>query len=651
MHLKLTAAHDVSRAWVQVGIAVYNVPLGVTNIPVLCILSMYLLLGLGTDGIFVFVNALARSYKEDAEGPAQQRTTNATERLSELLNERASKGDDGERNSNRQDEQQADAEQKGAEGLEPERLSERVSSRRTQSSAKLRRDDLGSMRGVKFFGRQDPAHDAHLLESILEAEGEAEAARDLAHKRKEHNDMVLKQTEKSWKRWAERAREPMKEEEHPATHGHGRATMLLRNKPKSSVALLGSNGIVLQTPAPAKLPAPRRISSAHALLGRARLDEQRKPAVKSKARWAKRFGEGVGKSNQATTATTSPSNRRSHRDGAEEQADSAAAAGTLLSREAPESSRRKLRSSMLQHGSAPHVQRQTQSKASSEIVVAPPAVLLTGEAHLEAEEALTEKNALEDVTSRLSAGLQMLSHALEPRHSTIMESSSEQLPAPSTPPPSPPGDELGEPLSWIVRCKEVPATPRNLTQLRSLFEAGTIGPDTQLVSMQARPLSTLRDHLPLAPVSDASAVESMSSARLPGMAARDAVITAEHDAHIPESPTRRQVLSGRVVPAQESKTAPTHMSSRRGFNQEAEAKIVARGLSEGSGVLTLTLSTTTVCFAAGIDSPLTIIRQFSLMQTTVMIAYCILSKFCAPLPHGPLRPLPPRCLACPNPWA
>ena len=46
----------------QVGIAVYNVPLGVEKVPVLCILSMYLLLGLGTDGIFVFVNALARSY-------------------------------------------------------------------------------------------------------------------------------------------------------------------------------------------------------------------------------------------------------------------------------------------------------------------------------------------------------------------------------------------------------------------------------------------------------------------------------------------------------------------------------------------------------------------------------------------------------------
>ena len=47
----------------QVGIAIYNVPFGVKNVPVLCIFNMYmfmyLLLGLGTDGIFVFVNSPA----------------------------------------------------------------------------------------------------------------------------------------------------------------------------------------------------------------------------------------------------------------------------------------------------------------------------------------------------------------------------------------------------------------------------------------------------------------------------------------------------------------------------------------------------------------------------------------------------------------
>ena len=66
-HAALYTHSPLSTLIPQVGIAVYNVPLGVEDVPILCMLSMYLLLGIGTDGIFVFVNSLARSYEEHRE--------------------------------------------------------------------------------------------------------------------------------------------------------------------------------------------------------------------------------------------------------------------------------------------------------------------------------------------------------------------------------------------------------------------------------------------------------------------------------------------------------------------------------------------------------------------------------------------------------
>ena len=92
--------------------------------------------------------------------------------------------------------------------------------------------------------------------------------------------------------------------------------------------------------------------------------------------------------------------------------------------------------------------------------------------------------------------------------------------------------------------------------------------------------------------------------------------------------TARKVIATERI----SSPAPTAVAryQRPTLDHKTEAKIVAQGLAEGGGVLTLTLTTTTVCFAAGIDSPLTVIRQFSLMQTLIMLAYCTLSKF---IPH------------------
>ena len=57
-----------------VGIAVYNVPqaLGVESVPILCMLSRFLLLGIGADGIFVYVNCLANAYEDYMERHKQE---------------------------------------------------------------------------------------------------------------------------------------------------------------------------------------------------------------------------------------------------------------------------------------------------------------------------------------------------------------------------------------------------------------------------------------------------------------------------------------------------------------------------------------------------------------------------------------------------
>lgn len=73
-----------------------------------------------------------------------------------------------------------------------------------------------------------------------------------------------------------------------------------------------------------------------------------------------------------------------------------------------------------------------------------------------------------------------------------------------------------------------------------------------------------------------------------------------------------------------------------------EATIIARGLAQGGRVLVLTISTTTLSFAAGIESPLSVIRQFSLMQTMIMLAYCALSTRMLQPRHKTDRHLPAR---------
>ena len=65
---------------------------------------------------------------------------------------------------------------------------------------------------------------------------------------------------------------------------------------------------------------------------------------------------------------------------------------------------------------------------------------------------------------------------------------------------------------------------------------------------------------------------------------------------------------------------------RTKLHPHVEAEIVKQGLEEGSSVLMLTMCTTTVCFAAGISSPVQSICQFSLMQTMILLSYCTLSE-------------------------
>ena len=683
------------------GIAVYNVPLGVENVPVLCILSMYLLLGLGTDGIFVFVNALARSYNEHANEPAAQRAAKAAERLSERVSERHSKrhselaGDTEEPMDSEPDAKKGDP----AHLSEPasnrhsartsNRPSETATSRISQraskvpSFAKLQRSEIGSIRGVKLLGGKDQARDALLLESILYAEREAEAARKLAREQKEHTDATLKHVEQGWKRWAARAREhEWMEEEEPAVSGQqGRATMLLSDKSRSSVALLGARALGAQDPTaalpPTRLPVPRRVTSAHAMLAATERTPQPKPPMmvarqlqsQKMLAMATKFGASLRKvitkdSDWASVANALPS-RRSHRDGAEEQG----SARESYSREAPPASRRKRQPVFSETGIA--VKTPTDAKLHDawhddqtddgvnedprrgQSIVEPTEIGHTSN-ELAGESARISSNELAEVSARiLRTGVMLLSNAVQATQATIQESPNEGLPmdppSQATPPPSPPGKEHGvheeEELRWIVRSRDVPATPRNLAQLHELLADGTITLDTQLFCTQEMPLSTLRDHLSVAveeaPEVPDEAIQATppAAADLPRYETLAASRSTSHSPWLFLSPAasqsapensetgrvrrRRWRRAGRGVA---TTAAATRIElSHPKLDPEVEANIVARGLAEGSGVLTLTLTTTTVCFAAGIDSPLTVIRQFSLMQTLIMLAYCVLS--------------------------
>ena len=675
----------------QVGIAVYNVPLGVEKVPVLCILSMYLLLGLGTDGIFVFVNALARSYV-DHEEEAWKRAVEAEKREAE----------DGGISS-----KQTDAERASKANLE---------------RFNLRRAEFGSARGVTFLGRHNPARLEQRHAEIRTKDHEAEVRRQEAAERRR---LMNEQTEQSWKRWNEfgerKFRCNMKPEDIDAVEQ--RAPSCLQRGTQSSKALLGSptlqrgsqssksllrelsgekneasNAIEQRTPTGLR----RATQSSKTLLGRRSSDNCKAPAPALPAPRTSTEPLGAPSQSQARPSLGSSSwgkinsslrrivqgsakapleRRRSHC----EQALSGITRASH-SRGAPPSMRRSRGSNMSPQGMPHTIERQHQGAAMSTTAsdsgtsINKVSFMLMDQDSI-GETVETEAGSagtpLEDVSDRVKASLKSLlpfqthsdnrvaQRASEPReNSSTFTSSPPPSPPPSNPSESRFDDYAPQEPKWIVRSKEVPATPRNLAELHKLEAEGKISLDTELFSRNG--VSKLRDHLGHEPgdlaikaaepnsipsssddaknlaqsATDASATPAGQEAprnqvlrgagRMIVAARRVSAVAHESTDEVQGARYRNWHRAARKVIATEriSSPAPTAVARYQPptLDHKTEAKIVAQGLAEGGGVLTLTLTTTTVCFAAGIDSPLTVIRQFSLMQTLIMLAHCALSK-------------------------
>ena len=203
-------------------------------------------------------------------------------------------------------------------------------------------------------------------------------------------------------------------------------------------------------------------------------------------------------------------------------------------------------------------------------------------------------------------------HETSDRHASPEQSSQHQSDAPmdgpmearpgdegdnSSPPPSPPlFEDEGDQPTWLVVHRNIDMrAPKTLADLKQLLAEGRILPDTPLISLQNAPPSKVNDHLP-------PEERVVRSAR-------------EH--------WHRALRKIRFM-----KAFPRERVGKRGVRKLKpliEAAIVKQGIADGTSLLGLTMCTTTVCFAAGISSPVQAICQFSLLQTMILLAYCALS--------------------------